>query len=76
MSATVTNAADELLDTGPAAGVIGVAANTLSVWRMHGRHNLPFIKIGSRVKYRRSDLEKWLAARTGTSTTQITAALA
>jgi excisionase family DNA binding protein len=35
----------------------------LSVWRSTGRYNLPFFKIGRKVRYRRADLDAWLAAR-------------
>jgi excisionase family DNA binding protein len=35
----------------------------LSVWRSTGRYNLPFLKVGRLVRYRRADLDAWLAAR-------------
>jgi predicted DNA-binding transcriptional regulator AlpA len=34
------------------------------VWRSTGRYNLPFIKIGRNVRYRRADLIAWLEKRT------------
>jgi len=54
----------ELLDEREAAIELDVADGTLSVWRSTGRYQLPFIKIGSKVRYRRSDLEDWLKSRT------------
>lgn len=56
--------APEMLDEREAATVLGVAPGTLSVWRSTGRYNLPFVKVGARVRYRRSDLEAWLDKRT------------
>jgi hypothetical protein len=34
------------------------------VWRSTGRYSIPFIKVGRKVRYRRSDLEGWLVTRT------------
>lgn len=60
----VTNSSQELLDEKHAAVTIDVTPGTLAVWRSTGRYNLPFIKVGSKVRYRRADLEAWLEART------------
>ena len=55
----------DLLDEKAAAQFLdGVTPGTLSVWRSTGRYNLPFIKIGRNVRYRRSDLIAWLEKRT------------
>lgn len=53
----------ELLTTAEAAQVLGVQPQSLAVWRLRGE-NLPFIKVGRLVRYRRSDVEKWLEAQT------------
>lgn len=47
-----------------AAARIGVAATTLGIWRSTGRYNLPFVKAGSRVRYRAGDVEKFIERRT------------
>ena len=57
----------ELLDEKAAAEILQVAPGTLSVWRSTGRYGIPFVKVGRRVRYRRSDLEVWLASRTRTN---------
>ena len=57
----------ELLDEKAAASVIDVNPGTLSVWRSTGRYELPFLKIGRKVRYRHSDLLEWLAKRTRTT---------
>ena len=53
----------ELLDDQQAAKILGVTPGTLSVWRSTGRYRLPFVKVGHKVRYRRGDLEAWLASR-------------
>lgn len=55
---------DPLLDTRAAAPVVGVEPETLEVWRSTKRYNIPYIKVGRLVRYRRSDLLKWLESRT------------
>ena len=47
-----------------AADYIGIPANTLQHWRTTGAQQIPFIKVGRRVMYRVSDLDKWLDQRT------------
>ena len=56
--------APELLDTEPAANYLGLKGHTLEVWRVTGRYGLPYVRVGRRVKYKRSDLDRFLAART------------
>ncbi|HRB97387.1 MAG TPA: helix-turn-helix domain-containing protein [Nitrosomonas sp.] len=55
---------DPLLTPPEAAAYIGVTENTLSVWRCVGRYNIPFIKVGRLVKYRKSALDAFLVSRT------------
>ena len=60
---------DPLLTPPEAAKYIGVAENTLSVWRCVGRYDIQFIKVGRLVRYRLSDLEAWLESRTHSTST-------
>ena len=60
----IIKASRDLLDEQQAADTINVTPGTLSVWRSTGRYNLPFIKVGRKVRYRRVDLEAWLESRT------------
>ncbi len=60
---TIVSAGADLLDDHAAAALLDVSPGTLSVWRSTGRYNLPFFKIGRKVRYRRADLLAWLAAR-------------
>lgn len=54
----------DLCDDKAAADLLDVTPGTLSVWRSTGRYNLPFIKVGRKVRYRRADLLAWLERRT------------
>lgn len=58
----------ELLSRPDAADYVGVKPQTLAVWASTGRYGLRFIKVGRLVKYRREDLDRFLAERTVTST--------
>lgn len=53
-----------LLTNDEAAAYIGVAPQTLTIWRCVKRYAIPYIKVGSRIRYRREDLDTWLASRT------------
>jgi excisionase family DNA binding protein len=64
VSSTALSAAPELFDTEPAASYLGIKGHTLEVWRTTGRYSLPFVRVGRRVKYRKADLDRWLASRT------------
>ena len=59
----IVQASRDLLNEQEAAQLLDIAPGTLSVWRSVGRYNLPFLKVGRSVRYRRSDLLAWLDAR-------------
>ncbi len=59
----ILTASRELLTSDEAAAVLDLSPGTLSVWRSTGRYCLPFVKVGRNVRYRRSDLQAWLLAR-------------
>ena len=54
----------DLLSTLEAAEYVGARPHTLEIWRASGRYRIPFVKVGRLVKYRRADLDAWLASRT------------
>lgn len=60
--------AAELLTPEQAAAVLGLSVKTLATWRSTGRHALPFIRCGARIRYQRADLDAWLAGRLHTGT--------
>jgi excisionase family DNA binding protein len=53
-----------LLTREEAAEYLGVTSRTLAVWACVKRYNLPYVKVGRLVKYRRSDLDNFIARRT------------
>lgn len=55
---------DPLLSEREMAALIGVQPQTLSVWRSTKRYQLAYIKVGRRVKYRKSVGLKFLESRT------------
>jgi len=59
---------DPALDTPQAAAYLGVEPSTLEVWRSTGRYALEFEKVGRKVRYRKSALDRWRAGRTHVST--------
>jgi len=60
--------AEELLDEPKAAVELDLMPGTLSVWRCTGRYNLPFLKIGRNVRYRRADIDEFKRERTRSHT--------
>lgn len=57
------NANIELLTTKQASEYLQISVGTLAVWRTNNTYNIPYIKCGGRVRYRRADLDAWLASR-------------
>ncbi len=53
--------ANNLYNTKEAAEYLGLKNhNTLYVWQCNKRYNLPYCKIGSKVLYRKSDLDNFI----------------
>lgn len=54
-----------MLSNADAAAHCGIAPQTLALWRSQRRSNQPpYIKLGRAVRYKISDLDRWLAANT------------
>ncbi|MGZ8174926.1 MULTISPECIES: helix-turn-helix domain-containing protein [Methylobacter] len=54
----------DLLNNDQSAAYIGVTPRTLEVWRCTKRHQIPYIKVGRLVKYRKSALDAFLDQQT------------
>jgi excisionase family DNA binding protein len=59
-----TSHAEELYTRPQAAAYLSVREQTLAVWHSTGRYAIPVLKVGRSVRYRRSDLDRWLESRT------------
>ncbi|MBS2005759.1 MAG: helix-turn-helix domain-containing protein [Cyanobacteria bacterium SZAS TMP-1] len=57
-AATVSS---ELLSRADAAAYLGVAKQTLAIWACTKRYDLPYVKVGRLVKYRKADLDQFIA---------------
>jgi Helix-turn-helix domain len=53
-----------LISPARAAAILNVTPGTLAVWRCEKRYQLPFVKVGRKVMYRMSDLERFIQSRT------------
>jgi excisionase family DNA binding protein len=60
---TTPDSEDEWLRYRGAARLVGATPGTLMVWVCTGRYGLPFYKIGKNVRFKRSELLRWLQAR-------------
>ncbi len=52
----------EYLKTREAAEYLNLRPQTLAKWRMDARH-LPFIRLGGGIRYRKSDLDRYVRSR-------------
>ena len=51
---------DKLLSNEEAAAYLGIKTNTLTIWRTTKRFEIPYIQIGRKIRYKKSDLDKFL----------------
>jgi excisionase family DNA binding protein len=54
----------DLLTPDQVAAALGLSHRTLAAWRSSRRNPLPYVKVGSRVRYRPKDVSMWLESRT------------
>jgi excisionase family DNA binding protein len=50
----------DLLTRDQAAAYLGIATRTLAIWKWAKRYDLPYVKIGRLVRYKRSDLDAFI----------------
>lgn len=56
--------ATDLLTPDQVAATLGLSHRTLAAWRSSRRNPLPYVKVGSRVRYRPKDVSTWLESHT------------
>lgn len=54
---------DTLLNTAETSAYLRIKEGTLDVWRCTKRYDLSYVKIGRRVYYRLSDIQKFVESR-------------
>ena len=59
-----------LLPSREVAALLSVSVRSLERWRTSGKVNLPFVKLGNSVRYRLEAVERCIASRTVTSTSE------
>ena len=59
---TTATVAPATMDTRDAARYLGVAYQTLHLWRVKGR-GPAYLRLGRLVRYRHTDLDAWLESR-------------
>jgi len=60
----------DLLTPDQVAAALGLSHRTLAAWRSSRRSELPWLKVGSRIRYRRQDVAAWLESRRHTSSAE------
>jgi hypothetical protein len=55
---------EDLLTPTEAGAALGVTEGTLAKWRTTRRYKLNYTKVGGKIRYLQSELDKFLAART------------
>lgn len=50
------------------AEVIGVKTTTLALWRSTGRYDLPYVKTGRLIRYRLTDIARFMLSHTARHT--------
>jgi hypothetical protein len=63
-SSSKDNRQPDLLSRRDAAAYLGITPETLAIWYCTKRYPLPIVKIGRLAKYKRSDLDAFIASRT------------
>ena len=54
---------DPLLSIPEAAAYLNIQPQTLSNWRTTGRYNIPAIKVGRLIRFKKSALDAFIASR-------------
>ena len=68
-----TGTANALLTEDEAAALLKVQPATLATWRVRGRPNLPFVRVGRCVRYRLEDLIAFINRQVRQSTSEVSA---
>jgi hypothetical protein len=64
LESAIKNIDSPLMTRVEAAAYLKIRPQTMALWRQTGRYNLPCIKVGRVCRYRKSDLDAFIASRT------------
>jgi excisionase family DNA binding protein len=53
-----------LMSQTEAAKYLGTTIGTLNSWRHYGKQKIPFVRWGKCIRYRKADLDIWIASQT------------
>jgi len=59
----MTSPAAEMMTDPEVTALIRVAPGTLANWRSTKAQQIPFVRIGSHIRYRRTDVDRWIEQR-------------
>lgn len=51
---------DKLMTTQEVADYLNIKKQTLEAWRSRNTISIPYIRIGSSIRYKKQDVEEWL----------------
>lgn len=60
----ISRESSRLLTPQEVGRILGVSPETLNTWRATKRYDLPYVKTGRLVRYRRRDVEAFIVSRT------------
>ena len=58
---TETNSNTYLMDQKAVAKYLHTTVGSLNVWRATGKHKIPYVRFGHCIRYRKEDLDAWIA---------------
>jgi len=68
--AQTTGIPEKLPSEAETADILGVAPGTLQVWRSTGRYDLPYVKVGGKIRYPPPGLRAFIKRRTMSHTSK------
>ena len=54
----------DLLSPNETAQILKLSVDTLAVWRTNKTYDIPYVKVGRLVRYKRADIEAFIKSRT------------
>ena len=67
MEESVEQSISPLLSRREAAIYLGLSEQTLAIWKCTKRYELPFVKIGRLIKYKKADLDAFISKNASSS---------